>query len=79
MSSVNPESFVADCILCEMCGRTHFSTVNPDFWEDGELDELIENCKNHPDKFFQEDNYDCISCGFVDGKQAVDNCSCRTN
>lgn len=73
---LNSETFVGDCILCEKCGRVHFSTKNPDFWEPGELEELIECCKEHPEKFCREDNYDCIEAGFANGKQVVVGCPC---
>jgi len=71
---INAGSLVIDC---ELCGRTHFATMESGIYGEGELEELLEKAKNNPEKYIQDPSYDMISWGTIDGKQAVIGCPCN--
>ena len=61
---------------CE-CGRTHFATFNNEgFYEDGELEALLEKKKADPDKFIDRD-YSSISTGEFMGRTYALPCPCN--
>ena len=64
-------------ILCELCGREHFVIDSSGYtWEDGELEDLLKMSEKDPDKFIGCD-YDGVSWGTINGKQAVIDCQCN--
>lgn len=74
-----------DCIItagsividCEFCGKTHFVT-DPGLYDDEqELKELWKNEEKNPEKYKSYPDYDSISWGYLDGKQAVYMCECN--
>lgn len=67
-------SLVVDC---ELCGRTHFATLETAHFDEGELDDLVAKAKKDPDKYVQDPSYDSVPWGTVDGKQAVIGCPCN--
>jgi len=64
-------------ITCELCGRTHFATMEEGRFDEGELEDLREKAKKEPDKYIEDPSYDSISWGRIDGKQAVIGCVCN--
>jgi hypothetical protein len=70
----NAGSLVADC---ELCGRTHFATLEENTFDEGELAELRSKAKQHPDKYIEDPHYDSIAWGHIGGKQAVIGCPCN--
>ncbi len=64
-------------ITCELCGRTHFATMEEGTFDEGELEELRAKAKKEPNKYIEDPSYDSIVWGYVDGKQAVIGCPCN--
>jgi|GEM_PF-1437568 len=64
-----------NAIQCELCGRTYFNPSTGFDWEEGELEELIAQSEEEPDKYLS------LNCdpewGYIDGKQAVIDCKCN--
>jgi len=77
-----PSKLFEDCVRdggsvvaeCELCGRTHFG--NGRNMEEGELESLQKQAKEHPDKFLGWD-YDDIDTGYINGKRVVLGCPCN--
>lgn len=67
-------SLVVDC---ELCGRTHFATLEENTFNEGELARLRERAKKHPERYIEETGYDSIAWGYIDGRQAVIGCPCN--
>lgn len=67
-------SLVVDC---ELCDRTHFATMEPNVFDEGELKDLREKAKKEPDKYIEDSSYDTVSWGKINGKQAVIGCPCN--
>lgn len=75
------EAFMECCdtgtchVVCDMCGRTHFSSMGGYDWEDSELERLIAQAEKEPDKYADHGSdtvwFDCIN-----GKNAVLHCEC---
>lgn len=63
-------------VECELCGRVYFTDYDSNSFEEGELEELMEQHEKEPDKYilWREDG---ISWGIIDGKQAVIDCQCH--
>ncbi len=63
-------------ITCEMCKRTHFSSMGGYDWEPGELEKLLANAEKEPDKYFDHGS-DTVWFDVIDGKQVVLYCPCN--
>ena len=61
---------------CELCGRTHFTTLEASSFEEGELEDLIKKHEKDPDKYIMSD-CSSISFGYLDEKQVVFDCPCN--
>lgn len=64
-------------IDCELCGRTHFATLEEGRFDDGELEDLRAKAKKEPAKYVEDPGYDSIIWGKIGGKQAVIGCPCN--
>jgi hypothetical protein len=64
-------------IDCELCGRTHFGTRSPGFFDEGELDRLMKKAEADPIQYVADNTADSISWGTINGKQAVAGCPCN--
>jgi hypothetical protein len=64
-------------ILCELCGRTHFASATPGYFDEGELEDLLTKKQAEPDKCLEDSGADSILYGHIDGKQAVLGCPCN--
>lgn len=64
-------------VSCELCGRVHFATASPGYFDDGELEQLRKNAEADPIKYVEDGNSDSISWGTINGKQAVIGCPCN--
>lgn len=64
-------------IDCELCGRTHFATLETGPFDEGELEDLRAKAKKDPDRYVEDPGYDSVAWGMVDGKQAVIGCPCN--
>jgi hypothetical protein len=62
-------------VMCQLCGRTHFSSMGGYDWEEGELERLLEGEKKEPDKYVDHGS-DTVWFDYIEGKQAVLYCPC---
>ncbi len=60
---------------CQLCGRTHFTDAEPHHFDEGELEQLMRQYEEDPDKYVLHD--DTVKWGTIDGKQAVIDCQCN--
>ena len=65
------------CVDCELCGRTHFASATPGWFEDGELERLQAKAKEQPDKYIEHEGTDTVHWGFILSKQVVADCECK--
>jgi len=63
-------------ILCELCGRGHFSADENSF-EEGEFEKLLKKHEENPDKYIFHSDEDSVIYGYINGKQAVVDCPCN--
>jgi hypothetical protein len=63
-------------IDCGLCGRVHFASDERTSFEEGELEELREQAKKEPDRYFE---HQCCSIqwGYFNGVQVVYDCPCH--
>lgn len=61
---------------CQSCGREHYQSAVPGYFDEGELEELERKAEKEPDKYI--DNGDCtVGFGEIDGVQFVYGCPCE--
>lgn len=62
-------------IECTFCGRVYFSKSELGAYEEGQLEELIEQSKKEPNKYIECEDW--IEWGNLAGHQCVVDCKCN--
>ena len=63
------------CILCEACGRVHYSEYKNAYTEPGEYKDLVKCHKAEPERYIPHLE-EGIYWGYILGQQVVDDCPC---
>ncbi len=61
---------------CGFCGRTHYSTEEPQSYDEGEFEELQEKHNRDPNRFIEHAEF--VHYGTLDGKNIVYGCPCES-
>lgn len=65
------------CVLDCDCGRVHFvSAAGHGDYEEGELAEFQQKAKDHPDKYYEHNDFDYVETVVIDGREIVPDCPC---